>query len=146
MCQNLGFQKEYIPSPSHNHTDQPRSPMPHQSVAEQQSPPPSKPSALSTDRVLEGIGKQEEPTAQGRATGTLFVFGCGCVNVFFARSNVHPRMQVPVVTVCIKSKVRFFFMSSYRTRVENNLLFFFSLDIYRLHTALIFRASKHGTC
>lgn len=47
--------------------------IPHESVCEQQ-PSSGQPLALSTDRVLEGIWKQEGPSGQGTATAILFAF------------------------------------------------------------------------
>lgn len=60
------------------------------------------PSALSTDRVLEGIGKQEEPPAQGKATGPLFfcvwVYVCSCICVCL---NAHPCVRVWATTASL---------------------------------------------
>lgn len=71
---------------------------------------PSQPSDLSTDRVLEGIVKQEEPPAQGITTGTLFVFVCGtvCVSLSIRACSCelapfawHPKWDVACLAVAV---------------------------------------------
>ena len=99
--------------------------MTHQSVADQQSSP-SQPSALSTDRVLEGIGKQEEPPARGGGDShwhTVCVCVCVCVRVcahscvfgcpaMRASVSWHSRRGLRCISLLALRKIRFFFSFS----------------------------------